>query len=977
MNRILRTFGAVLFASSVSLSVAAQSFDDVEGTFSWAVGNESAATASSNVADALSQSTLKVGTDLTTSLNAAYSSLGIAEGTMVLYKPTTSNAGCVEGDRIQYNIKLKKGLTFTPTSVEFDAVKVGTDGASFSWSYSVDGTEGTKTTYDGPTQVRRDNNANTSAPITHTESISGVSGQSFSLNLYISNTANDKKISIGNVKINGVVSGTVVARTFKDFYVDMTSDPMTVKVPSDGVLPSTAELLSGTWHDSQHGYEKAKFKLFVDGPVQITLGGCQFSSTAVIKSGDTVLATLSTGAVACSDSVRYTYNLEAADTLTVDCGPYCPWIRAVACEQLPDYTVTYYNSDGSTIIATETVQGGSTLSLGTYDDQVSVADGYVFRGWFLGKQSTSLKASNQTIVDDNLKLYARTTAKELALNTARYVYDLTKVYFYQEDHECISMSGAYHDAQHGWAFNAGQSIKVDVAGKAYVSLTNCCFSSDAEAVVTDTAGNEVARFATKAETDGEEASFAYDGDATTLTISFSATTYVHKVCVSNVVDFTQFDENTGYVVIAGGDVSSFLIALEQANATGNKKIFLKNGTYDLGETVLTTISGDNISIIGESMDSVIIVNAPPVEQEGIGTTATLYNTSNNLYLQDLTIQNALDYYSSAGSGRAVCLQDKGANTICKNVKMLSYQDTYYSNSASNFYWEDCEIHGTVDYVCGDGNVVYNRCLFVNESRTTKANDGECTIAAPSISTSCEWGYVMMDCRVRTLSKSFNWGRSWNGRSRLAYLNTVVEEPSRIASSRFTTKGMKAVADRFLEYNTLNTSGEVVSPASNILTFTLSSDSKTYETIMTDEQAAQFNIDSIYGDWAPDVTAAQLVAPEATAEAGLYSWEPVDGATAYLVYVDGEIQEIVPASQTSYSSTGVVSLRVANSRGGFGLLFGTEPVSSAVAHVAASSEVVSVEFFNLAGQKVADSVNGLVIEVLTFSDGSKSSRKLIK
>ena len=66
--------------------------------------------------------------------------------------------------------------------------------------------------------------------------------------------------------------------------------------------------------------------------------------------------------------------------------------------------------------------------------------------------------------------------------------------------------------------------------------------------------------------------------------------------------------------------------------------------------------------------------------------------------------------------------------------MLSYQDTYYSNEPNGkgqFYFEDSEIHGTVDYVCGGGDVYFNRVLFVNESRKEGEKSGEDVIAAPN------------------------------------------------------------------------------------------------------------------------------------------------------------------------------------------------------------------------------------------------------
>lgn len=69
-------------------------------------------------------------------------------------------------------------------------------------------------------------------------------------------------------------------------------------------------------------------------------------------------------------------------------------------------------------------------------------------------------------------------------------------------------------------------------------------------------------------------------------------------------------------------------------------------------------------------------------------------------------RTGLLYYKN-DNGRAVCLWDQGTKTICKNVRLLSYQDTYYSNlQGAVKYFEDCEIHGTVDFICGDGKT-YN------------------------------------------------------------------------------------------------------------------------------------------------------------------------------------------------------------------------------------------------------------------------------
>jgi hypothetical protein len=102
------------------------------------------------------------------------------------------------------------------------------------------------------------------------------------------------------------------------------------------------------------------------------------------------------------------------------------------------------------------------------------------------------------------------------------------------------------------------------------------------------------------------------------------------------------------IFVKAGNAQSFLDAIEQANQlnqdsahAGRLLIFVPNGTYDLGDRVLTTLTGHNVAIIGESMNGTIIVNKPAVENEGIGKTATLRLMTSDTYLQDLTLKNVL------------------------------------------------------------------------------------------------------------------------------------------------------------------------------------------------------------------------------------------------------------------------------------------------------------------------------------------------
>lgn len=737
-------------------------------------------------------------------------------------------------------------------------------------------------------------------------------------------------------------------RHFTDFQIDFTTDPYTVVKPADGVLPEGVTV-EGTWHDSQHGYNTSTVTVPVDGAVKITFGNCTYNgSGATIKNGDTILATLPCNGN-CDSTTSWTYNSDNEAVLTITTPSYCPSLSVEACDFIPDVTVSYYNTDGS-LIGTDQLPGGAMLAYKYGVDDVTVGEGEAFRGWFASKKSNAEKVAEGTSIQTDTELFARATKIEEPTSTSRYVYDLTKPYFYVEDHEAIEIDGKYYN-NHGWLVGTNGTIKVKVAGKCFVTVGNCLYSSESTATVTNEAGEAVDEFQVKGATDGEEYDIKYDGEPGWLTITFPNGAYVHNVTVSNVVDFVEFNESTGYYEIPASDVTSFLLALKSASKQDGAKIYLPNGTYDLGTTTLTPITGKNISIIGESTAGTVILNYPPLEAEGISVTATLLNRSENLYLQDLTLRNAMPFDGKAAAGRAVTLQDKGNRTICKNVNLESYQDTYYSNNGSSyFYFEDGEIHGVVDYVCGGGDVYFNRVKFVNEAVKNT------TIAAPNGAK--KFGYVMNNCTIETLCSQFNFGRSWGTYSGLAWLNTTINQPDKLIKDRFTTKGMNCSADKFVEYNSMDKNGNRISPESNELTFTHASGDKKYETILTDEQAAEYAIDKVFPDWDPQAIAAQEE----------YSASEATEGNVYLV--DGKIYAgEIPVGDK-------LKVRKANARGGFGPE--VEISTSGIKEIGTENgNAVKTQLFNLQGVAVDNNYNGVVVKVETLGNGDKVTVKATK
>lgn len=660
----------------------------------------------------------------------------------------------------------------------------------------------------------------------------------------------------------------------------------------------------------------------------------------------------------------------------------------------PDFTLTYYDIDETTAIGTQKVEQDATIA--SFDKEaegkVTVTDGKKFRGWATSVKQDEKKYTTSSVITSDTKLYAVVTDIETANTTARYDFNLQKEGFCADDHEafCVEGNGKWHDKTHGWTFAAGDKIKILMGGKGYLKLDLCQYSTTGEITLTDPKGNKIASVEAKANKDGISTILQNSStESGEYTLTFAVNVYLHSLSIVNMTEPAYAQDGNWYTVKAG-DAKSFSTTLEIVNAANaatdapRSYIFLPDGTYDLGDKCLTQISGNNISIIGESMDKTIIVNKPAIENEGIGTTATLLNTSNNLYMQDVTLQNALEYYKSGSAGRAVCLQDRGTQTICKNVKMLSYQDTYYSNEPNGkgqFYFEDSEIHGTVDYVCGGGDVYFNRVLFVNESRKEGEKNGEDVIAAPN--SKSEWGYIFKDCTIENKAANFSLGRSWNNITRLTWLNTTVNQKDEILNddkkyAYFTINAMgDAMADKFRLDVLKDAEGNVFSPAEKKVIFKNSgaTQQKAEENIiLTAEEAATYTLDAVFGDWKPEAKAAQATATVTTLKDGKLSW--TGDAKMYLVAKDGKFYTLTTEnSLTVNDNKASFTVRAANDMGGFGTANGT--VSTGInSTMATEATAIKTAIFAADGTQLSNLQKGINIIVKTFKDGSKKTSKVI-
>ena len=433
-----------------------------------------------------------------------------------------------------------------------------------------------------------------------------------------------------------------------------------------------------------------------------------------------------------------------------------------------------------------------------------------------------------------------------------------------------------------------------------------------------------------------------------------------------------------YVV---GTVDELLAAINAVNSSNTsadaarKTIFVKNGTYELPQT---WHEGDsykhdiklecyNVSIIGQSKEGVLIT----AMSKGITSSTLDMGNGTGNYLDNLTIRNSADFrrFNTDGSLNlaGVCVAVSGGNhAVLKRVAMQSNQDTYVTGDRT--YLTECDIHGTVDFICGGGDIFFDKCNLILENR-----DGD-VIVAPSTSTLTRWGYVMNQCTIDAapeatlvIDKSYGLGRPWQNEPRATYLYTTMK----VLPNDNGWNGMGNLPTYFYEYNSMNADGSAIdlSVRGNSATST-----NHYTPVLTDAEALKFNVENVLGgtdSWLPTDYTSEVDAPMVSLSGSTLSWTAVDGARCYVIFKNGKY--LANQTTTSYemADEGIYTVRAANEMGGLGAASATKVFKRSITAGNWSTIVVPFAVGNVeatfgTGTKVAQ-LTGVSGTTLQFSN----------
>ena len=559
------------------------------------------------------------------------------------------------------------------------------------------------------------------------------------------------------------------------------------------------------------------------------------------------------------------------------------------------------------------------------------------------------------------------------------------------------------------ATNASANGKIVLTFDEKVKLTENAKATLNGQELTGTVSGKTITFAYKGLSYATEYTFALAaGSVADLTdnaiksdITFSFTTKEKPAVAKALYDFI--------VPTNGTFTEALAAAAKRADTSKRFRIFIKQGDYKIPanpNSMVTGIDGKqypsattymntpNVSIIGESNENTSITNTVPAVEssngynianvlEGIGRgdVLSLESGATNTYFQDIKMYSSM----GDGKGRDIVLNDKSNKTICKNVNLWAYQDTYVSNNQrGRFYFEGGILRGNTDYLCGKGDVYYNNVDLLM--------CGTGYLAVPSQPT--KYGYIFKDCTIKDGSSTgingkYKLGRPWGKGTPIAlFIDTKMEVIPTAAGWDEMSGGYPK---RFAEYNSTTATGTAVDlsgrkqvydayDAKDGNNYTNRRNETAESPVLTAEEAAFYTIETVMGaddDWDPTAATEQASAPTNVKIAGNnLTWDNSNYALLWAVCKNGKVVDFtVEPTYAVDDASATWSVRAANEMGGLGEAT-VASTSTGIENIATSSDVLSTKIYSADGVQVSKLQRGINIVVKTMTDGSKKTSKVV-
>ncbi|KAK6126695.1 hypothetical protein DH2020_039564 [Rehmannia glutinosa] len=194
-------------------------------------------------------------------------------------------------------------------------------------------------------------------------------------------------------------------------------------------------------------------------------------------------------------------------------------------------------------------------------------------------------------------------------------------------------------------------------------------------------------------------------------------------------------------------------------------IYIKRGVYK--EYVEISKKKWNIMMIGDGVNvTVISGNRNFIDGWTTYRSATFAVKGQGFVARDITFENT----AGPEKHQAVAFRSDSDLSVLYRCAIIGYQDTLYAHSQRQFYRE-CRITGTVDFIFGDGTVVFQNCQI--QARKGLPNQKN-TITAQGRKEPVEnTGFSIQFCNISVEADVLNTTQTYLGRPWKLYSRTII------------------------------------------------------------------------------------------------------------------------------------------------------------------------------------------------------------
>ncbi|GEM_PF-62368 len=220
-----------------------------------------------------------------------------------------------------------------------------------------------------------------------------------------------------------------------------------------------------------------------------------------------------------------------------------------------------------------------------------------------------------------------------------------------------------------------------------------------------------------------------------------------------------------------GDFKTVQEAINAVSPMTKERVYINIEPGIYNERVNIDSSRQMISLIGSRKGEVRITNDLGAKQTdalnrpvGTSGTATLYVFGNDIYLENITIEN------NSTNGQAVAAMIDSDRFLARDCRFIGNQDTLYPHrDGSRQMYQNCYIEGTTDFIFGWATAVFSNCRIHSKKNSY--------ITAASTEQHQPYGFVFLNCDLTAANGINNvyLGRPWRIYAKTVFIHCHLAE----------------------------------------------------------------------------------------------------------------------------------------------------------------------------------------------------------